>query len=294
MISANPQVIIWNFTENCNYSCLHCYTRNREITEPDEETLYKIAQAIAQAKPLHVSFGGGEPLLKRKELLQCVRIIKEAKAMASVSTNGSTVTNKVAVELKDNSLDLLLISLDSLIEEKHNVFRNNKNAFSSVLNAVEVAKRHGIPFGFSVVISKLNFSELKELMQYCIDAGSTYISVKQFVPAGNGLINKDSLMLSNEEEGALPQLLDYIIQKNKDKGVTISIPRHLEFVPPEQKKGCLCGQTHLTVLPNGDMKMCAFGGKVLGNVLFNEIVPIWRKHPILVQKRVQFTCDARS
>jgi MoaA/NifB/PqqE/SkfB family radical SAM enzyme len=63
-------IAIWNFTNRCNLSCLHCYSKST-LDEVDTLTTEQIKKTILEMKANGVKFiifSGGEPLT-RKELI---------------------------------------------------------------------------------------------------------------------------------------------------------------------------------------------------------------------------------
>jgi len=65
--TAVPVVIVWNYTNHCNLSCLHCHQNSGETDEEElttEEAL-KLVEKLGEAGISILTFSGGEPLLRQ-------------------------------------------------------------------------------------------------------------------------------------------------------------------------------------------------------------------------------------
>ena len=60
-------IAIWNFTNRCNLSCLHCYSKatvdSRDALSTDE--IVKTLDSMVKAGIKFIIFSGGEPLLRK-------------------------------------------------------------------------------------------------------------------------------------------------------------------------------------------------------------------------------------
>ena len=74
----NGSIAIWNFTNRCNLSCMHCYSKST-LDEVDTLTTPQIKKTILEMKENGVKFiifSGGEPLT-RKDLFDIADFCKE-------------------------------------------------------------------------------------------------------------------------------------------------------------------------------------------------------------------------
>ena len=93
-------IAIWNFTNRCNLSCMHCYSK-ADLDAVDTLTTEKIIETLPKLKANGVKFlifSGGEPLT-RKDLYEIADKCKEIGIITYLSTNGLYVGKKNAKKL---------------------------------------------------------------------------------------------------------------------------------------------------------------------------------------------------
>ena len=74
----NGSIMIWNFTNRCNLSCLHCYSK-ADLNSKDTLSTEHIMDTLPKLKANEVKFiifSGGEPLT-RKDLFDIAARCKE-------------------------------------------------------------------------------------------------------------------------------------------------------------------------------------------------------------------------
>lgn len=157
MLTKSPISINWNFTDMCNFNCLHCYSRGRPLKpELSLEEQIKIAEKIARAKVFIVNFGGGEPLLLLDHMLPVVEILHNSNTAVYVSSNGWIINEDMLIKLKRAGLNGFYISLDSLNSEIHDYIRGMQGCLNKVEKTLTLIKRYNFKVGLSTVISKGN------------------------------------------------------------------------------------------------------------------------------------------
>ncbi len=85
----NGSIAIWNFTNRCNLSCLHCYSK-ASLDATDTLSTEKILDTLPKLKEAGVKFiifSGGEPLT-RKDIFEIAQKAKELGIITYLSTNG--------------------------------------------------------------------------------------------------------------------------------------------------------------------------------------------------------------
>ena len=90
-----------------------------------------------------ISFVGGEPLIRFKDM---VALCRHARAQSDVwtVTTGWGLSRDKAAELADAGLRGAAVSLDHYEPEKHNDFRRNKKAFDAAVRSIELFAGAGI------------------------------------------------------------------------------------------------------------------------------------------------------
>ena len=124
----NGAIAIWNFTNRCNLSCLHCYSK-ANLDDIDTLTTKKILDTLPQLKANGIKFlifSGGEPLTRR-DIFDIAERCRELGIITYLSTNGLYVKKGNANRILD-TFNYIGISIDGS-EEIHDRFRGLKGSF---------------------------------------------------------------------------------------------------------------------------------------------------------------------
>jgi uncharacterized protein len=148
--SIGPRIaIILNLA--CNFSCRYCYegSLKGEHFMSDKNAEQLISFLKQQFKPGHkiftLDFYGGEPLLSTKRIKQISKSLKPFLEERGVDyeftlvTNGSLLTRKTAMELKEFGLTRAKITIDGPAEN-HNHFRpfkTGKGSYDTIINNIK-------------------------------------------------------------------------------------------------------------------------------------------------------------
>jgi len=152
----------------CNFDCSFCFLEpeQKKFTLPFD----KFSSLIKDLKSLgtyYLYISGGEPLLV-KDFDKYLALANKHIPYVHVVTNGSLLDRDSAEMLAKTGINEVSLSLDAM-EQTHNKYRKNSNAFAGVLNAIEMLKRYapGIKITCGTVIAPWNVSEQKELYDLC-------------------------------------------------------------------------------------------------------------------------------
>ena len=149
----NGAIAIWNFTNRCNLSCLHCYSKSA-LDEIDTLTTKNIKKTILEMKDSGIKFiifSGGEPLT-RKDLFEIADFCKENGIITYLSSNGLYFTKGNVQRIVD-TFNYVGVSIDG-DEPTHDYFRGLKGAFKETLKAVQLANATGAKVGIRFTITK--------------------------------------------------------------------------------------------------------------------------------------------
>lgn len=154
-------VVVWNMGQRCNLKCVHCYSSSKnkqydnELTTAEGKTLI---EDLARFGAPVILFSGGEPLM-REDLLELAKYATGNGMRAVISTNGTLITKKIAVELKKVGLSYVGVSLDG-IGETNDRFRGLKGAFEMALTGIRNCQDAGIKVGLRFTINKRNSRDI--------------------------------------------------------------------------------------------------------------------------------------
>lgn len=143
--------------------------------------LDQVAKAFDSSQIL-VCITGGEPLLS-KDVFKIISYSISLGYSCGITTNGTLLTNRVCCQLKNAGLDTISISLD-VLENTHNEFRCNSNAFHQALNGIRHAKNVGLNPEVVTVVHKGNLQELDILYDLLVDEGIKLWKIANMEPIG--------------------------------------------------------------------------------------------------------------
>ncbi|MDQ0255742.1 cyclic pyranopterin phosphate synthase [Evansella vedderi] len=151
-------------TDRCNFRCRYCmppeiFDKNFQfLPKTDvlslEEIAYltKLFVKTAGIKKLRIT--GGEPLM-RQNLPYLFSLLNEIDGIEDIAmtTNGALLP-KYAKELKENGLNRVTISIDSLNDEKFRYINGRNIGVQKVLDGIEAAKDAGLQVKLNMVVKR--------------------------------------------------------------------------------------------------------------------------------------------
>ena len=250
--------LMFGITYECQLQCPHCCMGHYQKEQHRELTTEEIKDVLDQAaKPFLIDFFGGEPTL-RQDLMELIRYAATKSLYVFCDTNGIKVTKDYARQLKDNGLEILNVSIDSPIQEKHDKLRG-KGSFEKAVGAIKNAREVGLKSLLSTYVTKENLAngEFEAIIQFGKDIGASGVRYLFPTPAGRWLWNLE-VRLSREEEKEVAR----ITRQNYPF-------LHRDFWLQTQKSTQCRGMSakyYMYVSPYGDVQPCCFMPLKFGNV----------------------------
>ena len=210
-----PLMVVWNFTQACNYNCKHCYQDAHRRLE-DELTLaekFALAETLAYHDVCMIAFSGGEPLMG-EGFYETAGYAHNLGLHLTVATNGSLLTPESCRRLLDVGIKYAEISLDSLDPDKHDHFRGGRGYWRRTVQGIRNAvATPGLRTGVAMTVTKLNFAELEDMIRWSIDEGADVFYAFNFIPTGRGKAIAELDITPDQREQMLRQRLEYLIQE---------------------------------------------------------------------------------
>jgi AdoMet-dependent heme synthase len=276
MLSKHPRFVNWHYTYNCNFNCDHCYSRSPSYPEELSAIDYQlIVEKLINAQIFKVAFGGGEPLT-RADLIHTIEQLSEAGIFTHITTNGWLVDDAMSEKLKKAGLGTISFSIDSPFLKYHDELRNKQGSYSRVLEGVRAANRVGLQVHLSTTITNENHEYIPEFVSLAEQELISEINFKLFRAAGNGLVLKDRFSISQD---VLDSLVSHVGELRKRSKVKISM------YGSESGENCSCGNTTITLRPNGDLVICPYSGDPIGNILKQTLSEVWLNSSELAKRR---------
>ncbi len=143
-------------TMRCNLNCAGCYAKNYQ--KKDDLPFEIFDKIVKEGKEIGVAFFtilGGEPFL-RNDLFSLFE--KHCDVYFQVFTNSTLLDEEVIKKLVEMGNVTIQISLEGFKEG--NDKRRGKGHFEKVMKTMDILSEHGVPFGYSVCVTRENAEEV--------------------------------------------------------------------------------------------------------------------------------------
>jgi radical SAM protein with 4Fe4S-binding SPASM domain len=174
---------IWSCTRA--YPVKHAYSLGNgkplpdELTTNEAEMLFKKAADIGVDNFFLTGAGWtGEPLM-RKDFLTLIHYLSEYKIPAYVKVTGWHFDRTVAKALSDAGCKAI-INLTGPREV--DILLRGEGAFEDTVNAAELCKEYGVPFGLSVLNTKYIIKQVAPLVNFAISLGARGFDLASLIP----------------------------------------------------------------------------------------------------------------
>lgn len=160
----------FSITQRCNFNCVYCHSYNNNVSsEPSLDDIAFIVNVFSSLGFRKIRITGGEPLV-RNDIVDIVRVVKQAKFDEIVMTTNGYRLYQIAKDLKDAGLDRINISLDSLdrstflsitsLDKFDDVYKGLSEAISVGFNPVKIN---------TVLLRGINESDILPLVEMTKD-----------------------------------------------------------------------------------------------------------------------------
>ena len=209
--SDKKPVVVWNATSACNLRCVHCYASegksSGELTT--KQGLALIEQLTEYGAPV-ILFSGGEPTLRKDLPVLIERAVKSGRR-AVISTNGTLITQDMAMRFADLGLSYIGVSLDGM-EAVNDEFRGVKGAFRDAMQGIYNSMHQGIKVGLRFTMNKRNVNEIPGIFDLMKNEGIPRICLYHLVYTGRA----KELMEEDLTREQTRQTLDLIMDRTKE------------------------------------------------------------------------------
>lgn len=296
-----PLLVIWEMTQACGLSCLHCRANARPDRHPSElstaEAFHLIDQIAEMRVPLFV-LTGGDPL-KRSDLLPIVQYACRRGVRTSLTPSATPLlTRKSIFQLKNIGLMRLALSLDGSTAELHDRFRGVAGSYGHTLKAVEWCHEAELPVQVNTTVSRYNLADLDNLLELLASLRVVLWSVFFLVPTGRAQFRQ--MLSPTEHERVFAKL--YAASKRVKFHIKTTEGQHYRRYVLQQKanetparprdelidrapNGVNDGKGFMFVSHTGDVYPSGFLPLSAGNVLWEPLSEIYRNSALFIALR---------
>ncbi|MDR3089887.1 MAG: radical SAM protein [Desulfobulbaceae bacterium] len=301
-----PKWMAWEISRRCNFACVHCRSSSEMVAAEHPDVPLAEAERIlddiaAYASPV-VVLSGGEPLL-HPDVFAIARHGDALGLRMCLATNGSLVDDGICQDMRRANIKMVSLSLDGAHPASHDDFRGQAGAFVGVMRAMELFRRHGIPFLVNSSFTKRNQTEIPQVYRLVKSLGAVAWYMFMIVPTGRGEEIMDELIPSDVYDEILawhyqtekaehellmrptcaPHYYRVVRQMAKKEGERFT-QRSLRF-STGGSKGCLAGQLICLVDVDGFVLPCSYFPLAAGSIRRQSFREIWETSWIFQQLR---------
>ncbi len=286
----NTKKISINFTDRCLFRCKHCYIWERK-NNYESLNLEKWKEFLTDIKEVYgentkIETGGSGMAEINENLIPVLKFASSLGLETTYSTNGFLINRRILKRLTyECKLNYLVIGLDFISKQGHEIQRGVKHSYGHILNLFEYLKyeKNNTSVSISCIIMKPNLNELIPLIKFI--HGIDYVDSITFNSLAQPLATEYDKYWYKKDKRIWPdnfKKVNSIIEKlihMKKKGYKISnsvsqlrsfqeyYKNPNRFVKPV--KGCEAEELGIQVSRQGYVKVC-FNKKDLGSLKNNK------------------------
>jgi radical SAM protein with 4Fe4S-binding SPASM domain len=296
-----PLFVVWNITNLCNLTCKHCYQDSGPRRDSDELSLEEKIHVVDQLADNFVPFlavAGGEPLAD-KDIWKVLEHAFRRGIHLTMASNGTLITPEIAARLIDVGVKYLEISIDSLIPEEHDEFRQKHGSWQRAIDGIRNAVAAGMRTGLATCFTRSNVNTANDVIQFAKDLGCRTFSHFNFIPVGRGKEILDQDLTPGQREWLL-QTLNRHLQENKitilstapqfGRACIMYGPQDGLFATGHAGQGggtktrvlaryiggCGAGRCYCAIQPNGIVTPCVYISDIkIGDLREKSLSDIW-------------------
>lgn len=244
-----PWAVLLDPTSACNLHCTGCWAA--EYGHQLNLSLDDIDSIIRQGKELGTYmyiYTGGEPLTRKKDVIKICEIHPDCAFLSF--TNGTLIDEEFCQDMLRVKNFVPAISLEGF--ETANDSRRGEGCYENVKRAMELLKKHKLPFGISTCYTSANYKDIAsdEFFDLMIDSGALFCWFFHYMPVGNGAVKE---LLPTPEQRAY--VYHQIRKFRSEKPIfTMDFQNDAQYVG-----GCIAGgRRYLHINAKGDVEPCVF------------------------------------
>jgi len=307
-----PFTIAWEVTRACAYACVHCRADAQPQRHPleltTEEGFQLIDRLAAFGNHPILIFTGGDPMMRR-DLFDLIAYATEKGLRCSLTPTATALPTKSRLQKARNAgVRRIALSLDAPRPAIHDDFRKVAGSWQRTMDILHRAHDVGLSVQVNTTVAKHNAHILPEMVTFIEEVGAVQWSVFFLVPTGRGQI--DWMISPEEHERIFNWLYDLAQEAPFDiKATAAPMYRRVAIQRKRQElgedaaisfqgagfqyadgldrptKGVNDGNGFLFISHLGNIEPSGFLPLVAGNVRKDDVVEVYRHHPIFKDLR---------
>lgn len=274
-------------TFRCNLECPMCPRFSSEDPHLDmsPETYARIHEVMGYAHTVDFT-GWGEPLLHRS-IYQMIRMAVDHGCSATMTSNGTALTEKNARQLCDSGLSNLVVSVDGMRPETYDPIRIG-SSFEQLtlklkgLSAVIEKGGYPLKFGIAFTVQRNNASDLERIIPWMQSVGARVLHLKQLnvISAqqdwSSSYLNCVHSPVSGDEEElrALEDRMREVVSGCRKVGLEVMVHSEMPMNRDLSPRNCLAAPLHAVYFSyEGRVSPCCHFGHHVSRFFEGQFYP---------------------
>jgi radical SAM protein len=304
--SQSPFTIAWEITRACAFACVHCRADAQHRADPEElntqESLRLIDRLKEFGNPILI-FTGGDPMMRR-DLFELISYATQKGLRCSLTPTATALpTPERMQKAREAGIRRIALSLDAPTSIAHDAFRQVAGSWQRTMNILRNAQSAGLSAQVNTTVSTYNVRLLPDMVPFIQEVGAVQWSVFFLVPTGRAQIQ---WMISPEEHERVFHWL-YDLSKTAPFDIKATAAPMYRRVAIERRRaeqgngspvtfqgagfqyadglnrptrGVNDGNGFLFISHIGEIQPSGFLPVTAGNVRTDDVVDVYRNHPI--------------
>ena len=285
----------WHITDECDQRCKHCYIFSEDscknLDSMDWNQMKKTFDNCldfcrAYSRKPYFYITGGDPIL-HPDFWKLLGLLKEDDIPFTILGNPFHLDDEVCQKLREYGCEKYQLSLDGM-KETHDWFRK-PGSFDITLEKIACIKKSGIRAVIMTTVSGTNIGEIPDIIDTVVEHRADVFAFVRYCPTSEEKnVGIEPLRYRKLLEDCDRKFKEYEAAgcetyfNKKDHLWTLYQYETGEFRIPQTAEegmiygGCNCGNSHLTILPTGDIFACRrVQNSKVGNVFKDSITNVW-------------------
>lgn len=270
-------------TSVCNLKCKYCYNiwkspgNNNFVQFNSYKQAHKTLKRLFKIADFDfITFTGGEPFLSERfsELVLLARMKKKA---VTIITNGNSASKNNYKQMVDIGVGLFELPIHSPNAKAHDYMTGVDGSWENSVNSVKELVKLGVRVVAVIVITKANYKQITETILFIKSLGVFQIMLNRFNIGGQGIEQKENLIISRKELSKTYKAASEIGKTHK-LILTSGVCTPICILNPKDYKNIRfssCSQDikkrPLTIDIHGNLRFCNHSPTVLGNIFTNNL-----------------------
>lgn len=279
-----PITVQVELTSVCSSNCIHCYNHWRHqddgcLGHMSDDILQRTLEELVRNEVFQVTFTGGEPMLRKKQLYRGIETLTRAGISCSVNSNLRHIDSSDVKNLLSRGVGGILTSLHSYDCATHDYMSQSQGAFDDTMRGIRIAMENGLKVAVSMVVTKVNCNHVVPTGLFLKDIGVTQFYATKASPPVNSInfqrfmVSQDELMCVLEDIKALKEI--HGMQCGILECYPMCLYKSASRFPFVAERRCSAGTTTCTIGSDGGIRPCSHSDKVYGSIMTNGLRLSW-------------------